>query len=84
MGSFSLVHWLVLGAVFVMLFGGGKLAGLGKDLGEGMRAFKKGIGDDDKDDAPKPTKPKQLRAQEPDSDPAAGVEIVDTSGEEKK
>jgi sec-independent protein translocase protein TatA len=69
MGSFSLVHWLVLGAVFVMLFGGGKLAGLGKDLGQGMRAFKKGIADDDKDgEEPEEPAPKQLPAATPDDE----------------
>lgn len=51
MGSFSAVHWLIVGAIALLLFGGGaRLAGIGKGLGEGIKNFKKGMKDDD--DAP--------------------------------
>lgn len=43
MGSFSLVHWLVVGLVAVLLFGPKRLAGVGKGLGEGLRGFKEAI-----------------------------------------
>ena len=42
MGEFSLWHWLVVGLV-ILLFGGSKLPKLGKDLGEGIRNFSKGL-----------------------------------------
>jgi sec-independent protein translocase protein TatA len=40
---------LVIGLIVLLLFGPGKLAGLGKGLGEGIRDFKKAMsGEDEK------------------------------------
>ena len=40
---------LVIGLIVLLLFGPGKLAGLGKGLGEGIRDFKKALaGEDEK------------------------------------
>jgi sec-independent protein translocase protein TatA len=59
MGSLSPVHWLIVIVIILLLFGPGRLAGVGKGLGEGIRAFKKGIGDED--EPPKPGEdPKQI------------------------
>lgn len=42
---------LVIGLIVLLLFGPGKLAGLGQGLGEGIRGFKKAMsGDDEKDE----------------------------------
>ncbi len=38
----------ILGGVLILLFGGSKLAGFGKSLGEGIKEFKKATTDDDK------------------------------------
>jgi sec-independent protein translocase protein TatA len=57
MGSLSPVHWLLVIVVALLLFGPGRLAGVGKGLGEGIKSFKKGLNDDEADDktaAPKP------------------------------
>ena len=51
MGSLSPIHWIIVVVVILLLFGPGRLAGVGKGLGEGIRSFKKGISDDDPDDA---------------------------------
>jgi sec-independent protein translocase protein TatA len=40
MGVFSLWHWLVVIAIFLLLFGTSKFASLGKGMGEGIRNFK--------------------------------------------
>ena len=49
MGSFSIWHWLVLIAVVALLFGGrGKISDLMGDVAQGIKAFKKGMQDDDK------------------------------------
>ncbi|HWW14105.1 MAG TPA: twin-arginine translocase TatA/TatE family subunit [Candidatus Dormibacteraeota bacterium] len=40
MGEFSLWHWLVVIAIFLLLFGTSKFASLGKGMGEGIRNFK--------------------------------------------
>ena len=55
MGTFSIWHWLIVGAVVLLLFGGGgKIPKLMRDMGVGINAFKKGLKeskDDDKADA---------------------------------
>jgi sec-independent protein translocase protein TatA len=59
MGSFSIWHWLIIGLVVLVLFGGGKLSGLMGDAAKGIKAFKNGLKDDEddvktkKDDEPK-------------------------------
>lgn len=51
MGALSLTHWLIVGLVVMLLFGGKKLGEVGKGLGEGIREFKKGMaGKSDADD----------------------------------
>jgi sec-independent protein translocase protein TatA len=51
MGSFSIVHWLILLTIVLLFFGGGKLGELGKGMGEGIKNFKKGLSDDDHSEA---------------------------------
>ena len=46
MGSFSPVHWVIVLVIVLLLFGPGRLAGVGKGLGEGIRSFKKGLNED--------------------------------------
>ena len=53
MGSFSLVHWLIVLAIVVLIFGTKKLPSIGKDLGDAMRGFKKGLhGEEENKPAP--------------------------------
>ncbi|MGA2643826.1 MAG: twin-arginine translocase TatA/TatE family subunit [Candidatus Sulfotelmatobacter sp.] len=40
MGEFSPLHWLLVIAIALLLFGTTKFAALGKGLGEGIRNFK--------------------------------------------
>ncbi len=40
------VEWAIIAGVVVLLFGGSKLAGFGKSLGEGIKEFKKATTDD--------------------------------------
>jgi len=60
MGSLSPVHWVIVLVIVLLLFGPGRLAGVGKGLGEGIRSFKKGLSDDEEPPAPKPPEDKQL------------------------
>ena len=49
MGTFSWVHWLLVAIVVLILFGGrGKISSLMGDFAEGIKAFKKGMQDEDK------------------------------------
>jgi sec-independent protein translocase protein TatA len=43
MGEFSPIHWLIVLAVILLLFGGRKIPELAKGLGEGIRNFKDGM-----------------------------------------
>src|SRR5262249_18731449 len=52
-GGFSIWHLLVVLIVAMLLFGAGRVADLGKGLGEGIKSFKKGLREDD-EPAPKP------------------------------
>lgn len=45
MGGLSLVHWIVIGLVFVLLFGTKKLPELGSGLGQAITNFKKTLKD---------------------------------------
>ena len=53
MGAISIWHWVIVGAIVLLLFGGrGKLSGLMGDAAKGIKAFKEGMKDDDKADGP--------------------------------
>jgi sec-independent protein translocase protein TatA len=58
MGGLSTWHLLVLLAVALLLFGGrGKISSLMGDFAEGIKAFKKGMQDDDKSAESRPAEP---------------------------
>lgn len=64
MGSFSLMHWLVVIVIALVLFGGkGRLTNVMGDLASGIKSFRKGLADEDKPEAEKPT-PEKPRAIE--------------------
>jgi sec-independent protein translocase protein TatA len=47
MGSLSIWHWIIVIAVVLLLFGRGKISELMGDVAQGIKAFKKGMSDDD-------------------------------------
>jgi sec-independent protein translocase protein TatA len=48
MGSLSIWHWLIVGAVALLLFGGkGKISEIMGDMAKGIKSFKKGLSEDD-------------------------------------
>ena len=48
MGSLSIWHWIVVIAVVLLLFGRGKISDLMGDVAQGIKAFKKGMSEDEK------------------------------------
>ena len=48
MGSLSIWHWIVVIAVVLLLFGRGKISDLMGDVAQGIKAFKKGMQDDER------------------------------------
>ena len=54
MGSFSIWHWLIVGAVLLLVFGGrGKISDMMGDVAKGIKAFKKGMSEEETADASK-------------------------------
>lgn len=47
MGSMSLWHWIIVIAVVLLLFGRGKISELMGDVAQGIKAFKKGMTEDE-------------------------------------
>jgi sec-independent protein translocase protein TatA len=48
MGTFGPIHWIMVAALVLLLFGGrGKLSGLMGDAAKGIRAFKDGLKGDE-------------------------------------
>lgn len=55
MGSFSLMHWMIVLLIVLLLFGAGKLPRVMGDFAKGLKAFKAGMKDED-DEAVSPPK----------------------------
>lgn len=48
MGSLSIWHWLIVGAVVLLVFGGkGKISDIMGDFAKGIKSFKKGLAEED-------------------------------------
>ncbi len=47
MGFSSIWHWIIVLVVILLLFGAGKIPRLMGDVAKGVKAFKKGMADDD-------------------------------------
>lgn len=47
MGSMSIWHWIIVIGVVLLLFGRGKISEMMGDVAQGIKAFKKGMSEDD-------------------------------------
>ncbi len=48
MGGMSIWHWIIVGGVLLLLFGGkGKISDIMGDFAKGVKSFKKGMADDE-------------------------------------
>jgi sec-independent protein translocase protein TatA len=64
MGSLSIWHWMIVIVVVMLLFGGrGKLSNLMGDFAQGIKAFKKGMSEDDSTAQAKPEPAKSIDNQ---------------------
>jgi sec-independent protein translocase protein TatA len=57
MGGASIWHWIVVGLIVVLLFGRGKISDLMGDVAKGIKAFKKGMSEDDTAKPVQPSEP---------------------------
>jgi len=61
MGGLSWIHWVLLGLVALVLFGGrGKVSDLMGDFGKGINSFKKGLSEKEE--------PKVINAEDTNKD----------------
>jgi sec-independent protein translocase protein TatA len=81
MGSLSIWHWIVVIAVILLLFGGrGKISSLMGDFASGIKAFKKGMSEDETAKAEPPAEPKPIDHQQTaQTPPPAGTAPSSTS-----
>ena len=75
MGELSPIHWLIVLAIIVILFGGRRIPEVMRGMGEGIRSFKEGM----RGDAPGGTS--QASNQAP---PATNAPVATISTPEKK
>ena len=47
MGSMSIWHWIIVAGIVMLLFGRGKISDLMGDVAKGIKAFKKGMAEDE-------------------------------------
>jgi sec-independent protein translocase protein TatA len=73
MGSMSLMHWLVVLAIVLVLFGAGKLPRVMGDFAKGIKAFKAGMQEDDSATATTPPAQVAPPAAAASATPAASV-----------
>ena len=66
-GSLGAPELIIIGLIVVLLFGVGKLSGLGKDLGSSVKEFRKAVNDED--DKPQQQLPTQTYQQPPQQQP---------------
>lgn len=80
MGSFSLMHWVIVLIIIVLLFGGGRISSIMGDVAKGIKSFKKGMAEDDE-----PAQPKRPVAQieAPPSRTIDGTSTTNASEERK-
>jgi sec-independent protein translocase protein TatA len=73
MGSFSLMHWIVVLAIILILFGAGKLPRVMGDFAKGIKAFKSGMKEEEETAAATPPNPApQVPPPAPTTSTAAG------------
>jgi sec-independent protein translocase protein TatA len=69
MGGLSMWHWIIVIAVVLLLFGRGKISELMGDVAQGIKAFKKGMSEDE-----------TAKAEPPKADPMRTIDHQPGSG----
>lgn len=64
MGPIGGPEIIIIAVVLILLFGVGKLSGLGRDLGGSIKEFRRAIKDEDKTEPPAPQAPPVQQAQQ--------------------
>ncbi|MDB6047505.1 MAG: tatA 1 [Pseudomonas sp.] len=73
MGIFDWKHWIIILIVVVLVFGTKKLKGLGADVGETIKGFRKAMNDEEKPAEPQPPVQPTQPMQPPQAAPQAST-----------
>ena len=76
MGTMSVWHWLILGIVVMLLFGKGRISDIMGDAAKGIKAFKKGMAEEEH---PPITPPRQVAQDSVVTAPGTANETVTRS-----
>ena len=77
MGGFSLIHWIILGILLLLLFGGSRFSTMMGDVAKGLKSFKKGLSEEEEEKERKalqqqqPVPPSQIDATARPAEPVA-------------
>jgi sec-independent protein translocase protein TatA len=58
----SLMHWLIVGVLVILLFGGSRFSNMMGDVAKGIKQFKKGMAEDD-DEPVRPAPPSRIEGK---------------------
>ena len=84
MGGMSIWHWIIVGGVLLLLFGGkGKISDIMGDFAKGVKSFKKGMADDEAEQKPPVVTPVGPMV-EPRSIDHRGPSVVDGANETRR
>jgi sec-independent protein translocase protein TatA len=65
MGGTSIWHWLVVGVIVLLLFGRGKISEMMGDVAKGIKAFKKGMSEEEAAATATPVQPATTTTNDP-------------------
>ena len=65
MGGMSLMHWLIVGVLVILLFGGSRFSNMMGDVAKGIKQFKKGMAEDEETPPAKPAEIEVKRVSDP-------------------
>lgn len=60
MGGLSIWHWVIVGVVVLLLFGKGRISDVMGDLAKGISSFKRGLKDDEAEQANRTAEPPRI------------------------
>lgn len=84
MGSFGIMHWLIVLLVVVLVFGTKKLRNMGNDLGSAVKGFKDGMKGEDEDASNASTKAAHAAKDASLTHQADGSKVIDAQARDRQ
>ena len=78
MGSFSLIHWVIIAAIVVLLFGAGRLSNVMGEFAKGIKAFRAGLREEDPPPQLQHPMPPPPQAPPPQAPPPQAPQAAET------